>query len=88
MDIRVSEDKTKCFIMLRWTDMTNVVTDASAYSMFLCGAGQDGDYEQILSRPVGTVLHVRGATGYMGIYLVDTNGFPSPDFESDFAEYQ
>ena len=76
MDIRVSEDKTKCFIMLRWTDMTNVVTDASAYSMFLCGAGQDGDYEQILSRPVGTV-YMFGATGYMGIYLVDTNGFPS-----------
>ena len=75
-DIRVSEDKTKCFIMLRWTDMTNVVTDASAYSLFLCGAGQDGDYEQILSRPVGTV-YMFGATGYMGIYLVDTNGFPS-----------
>lgn len=76
LDIRVSEDKTKCFIMLQWTDMTNVVTDASAYQLFLCGAGSDGDYEKLISRPVGSV-YMFGATGYMGIYLVDTDGFPS-----------
>lgn len=76
LDVRVSEDKTKCFIMLHWTDMTNVVTDASAYQLFLCGADTDGDYDFIQSRPVGTV-YMFGATGYMGIYLVDTSGFPS-----------
>lgn len=75
-DVRVSEDKTKCFIMLKWSDMDNVVADASAYSVYVSGADTKGRYAALESRPTASI-YMFGASGYMGIYLVDTNGFPS-----------
>ena len=36
--INVSEDGTRCLILIRWQDMTNVAIDASDYQLFLTGS--------------------------------------------------
>ena len=74
-DVVVSDDKTKCFIMLKWEDISKVVTDASKYELFITGSDINGNKLELLSKPaVG--IYMFGSTGYMGIYLSDINGFP------------
>lgn len=75
-NIHVSEDNTKCFILIKWKSMDRVVTDASKYKIFLTATTPDMKQEKLLSAPVGQ-LFMFGSTGYMGILLIDVNGFPS-----------
>lgn len=68
--------QTKCFILLRFPDMSTVVTDASQYQIFLTGSDMSARQHSPLCNPTATI-YVFGVTGYMGIYLVDMAGFQS-----------
>lgn len=74
--INVSEDGTRCLILIRWQDMTNVAIDASDYQLFLTGSNLSQEFTDLQCQPVASV-YMFGNSGYMAIYLVDTNGFPS-----------
>lgn len=82
IDVRVSEDNQRCFVLMQWVDsegkpsVVNVNTDADKYQLFLTGSDGKGDSVELLSSPIGS-FYSFGASGYFGVYLVDTNGFPS-----------
>lgn len=79
LSVNTSLDRTKCFVLLKWDDMKNVVADADKYSLFLTGCDYSGrriKRADLESAPVASI-YMFGSTGYMGIYLVDVNGFPS-----------
>lgn len=67
---------TECFVLLHYNDMSNVVTDASEYKMFLTASDVNQRQHELLSNPSATI-YMFGMSGYMGIYLVDYAGFPS-----------
>lgn len=79
-----SEDKTKLFIVLNISDISKISTDASNYQMFLTGCKQSGESvttDYLEHKAVNGSLYVFGSTGYMGIYLVDSQGFPSQIYD-------
>ena len=67
-------DKTKAFILLQFNDISTVSRDANTYQMFLTGSTPSGGRSDLKSEPSGSI-YMFGATGYMGIYLVDNNQF-------------
>lgn len=76
VNIFSNQSQTKCFILLRFPDMSNVVTDASQYKLFLTGSDMSASQQAPLCNPTATI-YMFGVTGYMGIYLVDMAGFQS-----------
>ena len=76
VDIFSNQAQTKCFVLLKFPDMTKVVTDASQYRIFLTGTNMSAVQEAPLCNPTATI-YMFGVTGYMGIYLVDMAGFQS-----------
>lgn len=71
-----NDTHTECFVLLHYNDMSNVVTDASEYKMFLTASDVNQRQHELLSNPSATI-YMFGMSGYMGIYLVDYAGFPS-----------
>lgn len=76
VDIFSDSAQTKAFILLKWENMANVVTDAGEYKIFLTGSDLNQRPQDLLCSPQATI-YVFGTTGYMGIYLVDMAGFQS-----------
>ena len=76
INVMVSEDKTKAFVLLKMDDMTRMSADAEDYLMFLTGSDSGMGRSDLLSRPSGGI-YVFGTTGYMGIYLVNNEPFQS-----------
>lgn len=74
-NVYVSSDHTQAFVLVKWEDLSKLVTDVNEYEVFICGSDSNGRYETLLSHPsVG--IYSFGASGYMGFYLVDGAGFP------------
>ena len=71
-----NDSHTECFVLLKYNDMSTVVTDASQYHLFITAADQNMNKAELESMPSAT-LYMFGMSGYMGIYLVDMGGFPS-----------
>lgn len=67
---------TQCFLLLKWSDMSTMSRNASDYQMFLTGSSYNVRQTKLQCSPNGSI-YVFGSTGYMGLYLVDTNGFPN-----------
>lgn len=76
VNLWVNDSRTQCFILLHWDDMTSVVTDAEDYEVYLTGRSPNGRKEALQCTPYGN-FYVFGTTGYMGLFLVDMDGFPS-----------
>lgn len=76
VNLWVNDSRTQCFILLHWDDMTSVVTDAADYEVYLTGRSPNGRKEALQCAPFGN-FYVFGTTGYMGLFLVDMDGFPS-----------
>ena len=76
LNIYCNDEHTECFVLLKYDNVANVVTDASQYELFLTGSNLNQRKEALLSKPSATI-YMFGVSGYMGIYLVDTAGFPS-----------
>ena len=81
-NVYVNEDLTKCGVLVKFKDMSNIVTDALTYQVYVKGFNVSrGDYAQkTLCSPRGG-YYVFGPTGYALIYLVDSNGFQSQALE-------
>lgn len=71
-----SDDRTKCFILLKWEDVTNVRTDAADYEVFITAKTPNLKRETLKSAPACSI-YMFGTTGYMGLYFVESAGFPS-----------
>ena len=81
-NVYVNDDLTKCGVLVKFEDMSNIVTDALTYQVYVKGFNVSrGDYAQTtLCSPKGG-YYVFGPTGYALIYLVDSNGFQSQALE-------
>lgn len=66
--------KTKSFIMLKFEDPHSIPLNPKKYQFFMCGEDGHGNYAAIQGAPAG-IFYVFGTTGYMGIYLVNKQGF-------------
>lgn len=73
--IYCSDDRTKVFLLLRFNDINSMSLDAKNYRLFLSGSDLNKEYKPLLSTPSGGI-YMFGSTGYMGIYLVESRGFP------------
>lgn len=74
IDVYASKDKTKAFVLFQFEDVSEVSTDANQYRSFLTGANVKGNNRTVNGSPVGSI-YVFGNTGYMGVYLVNSEGF-------------
>lgn len=75
-----SADKTKLFVVLNIKNISNISVNAKNYQMFLTGGKVSGDTivgDYLEHEAVSGSIYMFGSTGYMGIYLVDSAGFPS-----------
>lgn len=72
----VNEDKTKCFVLLKFDSMENLPTDASEYKIYMTGADMNMGKTDLSYYP-DAGLYIFGSTGYMGLYLYSEGGFPS-----------
>lgn len=68
--------QTECFVLLKWDDPSILVSDAAEYRMFVTGSDIYGVYTDLYSKPMGQI-YMFGSTGYMGLYLTDSAGFPT-----------
>lgn len=74
--IYCDDARTQAFVLMKFEDMTTVVSDANQYELFLTGVNLNKDKETLLCAPAASIF-MFGSTGYMGVYLVDSSGFPS-----------
>lgn len=74
-NIYCSDDRTKVFMLLHFDDTSRASLDAKNYRVFIAGSNLNKGYEEIMSSPSGGI-YMFGSTGYMGIYLVESRGFP------------
>lgn len=76
VDVMTSQDKTKAFLLLRMNSMENLSANASDYRAFLTGATESQGYADLKSQPSGGI-YVFGTSGYIGVYLVNHEPYPS-----------
>lgn len=69
-----NDDFTKSFVLLKFDDIQKVSNKAEDYQMFLTGAEAEGNPTKLIDKPSGSI-YTFGNSGYMGIYLVNQNGF-------------
>lgn len=74
IDVYSSEDKAKTLLLLKFDDTKVVSTNADNYQMFLTGASVEQNKQTLDGIPSGSI-YMFGNTGYMGIYLVNKDGF-------------
>lgn len=74
IDVYASKDKTKAFVLFQFEDVSEVSTDANQYRSFLTAASVRGNSHTIDGKPAGSI-YVFGNSGYMGVYLVNDEGF-------------
>lgn len=74
VNVYSSEDRTKAFLLLQFDDTSMMSTNANNYQMFLTGASVEQNKQTLDGIPSGSV-YMFGNTGYMGVYLVNKDGF-------------
>lgn len=74
--IYVNSDRTKVFLLLKFSSMDTMSTDAKNYELFLTGCDLYGNGLDLKSSPIGQ-LFVFGASGYMGVYFENATAFPA-----------
>lgn len=74
IDVYASKDKTKAFVLYQFENVADVSTDANQYRSFLTAASVKGNSNKVKGKPAGSI-YVFGNTGYMGVYLVNDEGF-------------
>ena len=73
--VYLDSQQTEAFVLLKFEDVTNLVTDASEYHMYVTGSDINGKLCDLSSQPMGSI-YMFGSSGYMGLYLTDAAGFP------------
>ena len=74
--VYTNANRTKSFLLLRFSDMSNIPVTADKYQLFLSGCDRDRNYKEIKCSP-NAMIYMFGSTGYMGIYLYSSEPFPS-----------
>lgn len=74
-NVFINTDRTKAFVLLKWNDVSKIVTDASKYQVWLTGSSMSFTPEPLMSHP-SCGIYMFGSSGYMGIYMVDVDRFP------------
>lgn len=69
-----NKTNTKTFVLLHFADIQNISTDATDYQMFVTAADVEGNQRILDTDPTGSI-YVFGSSGYMGLYLANSNGF-------------
>lgn len=70
----VSQDKTKSFVLGKFSDIKAISTNADNYQMFLTAVDSNLSPQTLNAIPAGS-FYVFGSTGYFGAYLVNSEGF-------------
>ena len=76
LGVYTNDDHTKCFLLLKFQDVSSVPVDANEYQLFLSGCKKDMTYSELKSKP-DAMIYQFGATGYLGVYLYSATPFPS-----------
>lgn len=79
-NLYTSKDKTRCFVVIKFDENSALSVDANRYKMYVTGATISGDNINLkdLQHPdLSGSIYSFGSSGYMGLYLVDANKFPS-----------
>lgn len=69
-----NKEHTKSLVLLHFSDINKISTDAKNYNIFITSANVEGNQRRFTSKPTGGV-YVFGDTGYVGLYLVNNAGF-------------
>lgn len=80
----VNNDRTKCVLLYKFTDMNDMITDASKYQVFIKSFDVfKGDYSSrgTTRLSVDGGYYVFGSTGYSALYLSAVNGFHQDAYE-------
>lgn len=75
-NVFTNKQKTKALVMIKFSDINELSVDANDYQVFLTGSSLSGGKTSLKMLPTGCI-YMFGNTGYMGIYLVDNQGFQS-----------
>ena len=76
VDVYTNANKTSALLLLKFDDMAHMSTDANNYVCFLRGYDPNKGKEPLEAHPA-CALYVFGTTGYVGLHMVDKNGFPN-----------
>lgn len=79
--VYASDDRTKAFCLLHFDDVAAISTNAQNWSVYLTDADVAGNPSPMAGLPAGSV-YVFGNTGYIGIYLVNVDGFAQQVLEA------
>lgn len=71
-----NQKQDECFLLLSFESMADIPVDAKSYQLFLTGSTANFRNDELESHPSG-MLYVFGNTGYMGVYLQNSESFPS-----------
>lgn len=74
--VYVNPDRTKCLLLLRFSDMSKLPIDASEYICMVTGSTPEPHTEPLKSKPNG-MMYLFGASGYAGLYFENAEAFPS-----------
>lgn len=72
--VYTNKEHTKSLVMLKFSDINKISTDAENYNLYLTAADVAGNQQRIPNEPSGGI-YVFGDTGYVGLYLVNNAGF-------------
>jgi len=73
--VYTNNDKTRGFILLHYDDIRSVSIDANKYQVFVMGVDNNRIYREELKSQMAGCIYLFGNTGYMGIYLMCSEGF-------------
>lgn len=70
--VYVSENRKNALVVLKFDDILKMSTDANNYQMFLAAVKPRGGFENLKTRPSGSIV-MFGSTGYMGLYFTSSD---------------
>ena len=74
--VYTSQDKKRSLIMIKFDNVDHISTDAGQYRVLLTGSTPSMQKQKLQSNPAA-MIYSFGSSGWMGVYLVDQNAFPS-----------
>ena len=74
--VYTSQDKKRSLVMIKFDNVDHISTDAGQYRVLLTGSTPSMQKQKLQSNPAA-MIYSFGSSGWMGVYLVDQNAFPS-----------
>lgn len=74
--VYTSQDKKRSLVMIKFDNVDHISTDAGQYRVLLTASTPSMQKQKLQSNPAA-MIYSFGSSGWMGVYLVDQNAFPS-----------